>query len=172
MRRTLLALSALAIVLVAAACAPTAGPAWTYAAPTPTPAVTPAPSGAASPAPSGAASATPSGAASPAPSTAPSGGTGGGSGGTVQISALNIAFEQQAVTAPANTAFTIHFDNKDAGIPHNVEIRDASNMSMFKGEIITGPAQADYQVPALAAGAYTFNCTVHPNMTGTLTVGP
>ena len=64
----------------------------------------------------------------------------------------------------------IEFDNNDAGIPHNLEIQDASGASMFRGQIITGPAMAMYQVPALAAGTYTFVCDVHPNMTGTLTV--
>ena len=36
---------------------------------------------------------------------------------------------------------------------------------------ITGPAEANYQVPALDAGDYKFQCSVHPNMTGTLTAG-
>jgi plastocyanin len=40
-----------------------------------------------------------------------------------------------------------------------------------KGAIITGVAEASYDVPALKAGAYTFHCSVHPNMTGTLTAG-
>jgi len=61
--------------------------------------------------------------------------------------------------------------NKDAGIPHNIEIKDASSMSMFKGDIITGTAETSYQVPALAAGTYQFVCSVHPNMVGTLKVG-
>jgi plastocyanin len=168
MRRSLLVLSALALALVAAGCFPTAGPAWTYAPPTPAPAVTPAPSGA-SAAPSAGASTAPSAGASAAPSEAASGGTGGD---IVQVSASGVQFEQQAITAPANTVFTIHFDNKDASTLHNVEIKDGSGMTMFKGALVNGPAQADYQVPALPAGAYTFNCTVHPNMTGTLTVGP
>ena len=34
-----------------------------------------------------------------------------------------------------------------------------------------GVATQTYDVPALAAGSYPFMCTVHPNMTGTLTVG-
>ncbi len=40
---------------------------------------------------------------------------------------------------------------------------------MFKGDIFNGVAQIEYEVPALPAGTYTFICTVHPNMTGTLT---
>jgi len=34
---------------------------------------------------------------------------------------------------------------------------------------VTGPTTKDYAVGPLAAGTYTFVCTVHPNMTGTLT---
>jgi plastocyanin len=38
-------------------------------------------------------------------------------------------------------------------------------------ELVTGPATVTYEIPALAAGTYTFNCFVHPAlMTGTLTV--
>jgi plastocyanin len=90
----------------------------------------------------------------------------------VEISASSsTAFEQSAVDAPADQAFVIHFANNESGILHNVEIKDAGGASVFKGDIITGPAEADYTVPALAAGDYPFNCTVHPNMTGTLTAG-
>ncbi|MBI3747280.1 MAG: cupredoxin domain-containing protein [Chloroflexi bacterium] len=132
----------------AAACV-TATPGWTYA---PAPSVTPPPSAAAS-----------GSAGSPAPSEA---------AGGVQISALNVAFEQTAVTAPAGKAFQIAFDNKDAGTPHNVAIHkdSATGAEVFKGEIVTGPATRTYDVPALDAGTYAFVCTVHPNMTGTLTV--
>jgi plastocyanin len=89
----------------------------------------------------------------------------------VSISASGIAFEQTTVNAPAGKAFQIAFDNKDAGTPHNVAIHkgDANGAEVFKGEIITGPAQATYDVPALDAGTYAFVCSVHANMTGTLT---
>ena len=42
---------------------------------------------------------------------------------------------------------------------------------MFKGDLVTGPKKVTYNVPALKAGSYPFVCTVHANMTGTLTVG-
>lgn len=159
MRRPLVFLAFALLALSAAACAASTGPGWTYAPPTAPPPSQPAPSAEASAAPSTEAS------------VAPSQGSGGATGGVVQISALNIAYEQSDVTAPANTAFTIHFNNKDAGVPHNVEIKDASGMVMFKGDIITGPTEVDYAVPALAPGSYQFVCSVHPNMVGTLTVG-
>jgi cytochrome c oxidase subunit 2 len=108
--------------------------------------------------------------ASATPPPAPSGGPGPAAGPALQLSALNIAFEQTSLTAPAGTPFQIEFDNKDASVPHNVDIHDASGTEVFKGEIFPGPAKRVYDVPALDAGAYAFACTVHPTMTGTLTV--
>lgn len=158
MRRTPLFIAAAALALATAGCFPTAG-AWTFAPPTPAPPVTPAPSGGASAAPSEAASAAPSSGASAGASA-------------LSVSALNIAFDQATLTAPANTAFTIAFDNKDAGIPHNIAIKDSMSTEKFKGDLVTGPGQALYKVEALPAGDYTFVCSVHPNMVGKLTVGP
>jgi mono/diheme cytochrome c family protein/plastocyanin len=111
------------------------------------------------------ASASPSGSAS-APVSAPP------NAEVVEMSASSsTAFDQATVTAPAGAEFVIHFNNKESGVPHNVEIKDSSGADAFKGDIITGPAEADYVVPALKAGDYKFNCSVHPNMTGTLTAG-
>ena len=154
MRRLLFALTLSAVALAAAACSADTAPGWTYAAPTE------APSAAAS---SGASAAPSDGGSSAAPSDS-------GAGGAVQISALNIAFEQTSVAAPADAPFTIHFNNKEA-VPHNVDVKDSSGASKFKGDIVTGPKEVDYQVSALSAGDYTFVCDVHPNMTGTLKVG-
>ena len=170
MRRLLLALSLTAFALFVAACSSSTGPSWTYAPPTPAPSAAPS-SAASAGAPSagapsaGAPSAAPSSAASAAPSD------GGAAGGdVVEISAVNIAYEQTDVSAPADAPFTIRFDNKEA-VPHNVEIKDSSGTAVFTGDIVTGPVVKDYSVPALPAGAYTFHCTVHPNMIGNLKVG-
>lgn len=85
--------------------------------------------------------------------------------------ALNLAFGTSELAAPADTAFTIRFDNQDAGLPHALQISDASGKVVFKGDLVTGPKAVDYAVPALAAGTYSFMCPIHPNMTGTLKVG-
>jgi len=103
--------------------------------------------------------------ATPAPSA-----SGAATGPVVELAANNVTYSTTTLAAPAGAAFTLHFKNEEAGIPHNVEIKDASGTSVFKGEIISGPKEASYAVPALTAGTYTFVCTVHPNMTGTLTV--
>ena len=59
------------------------------------------------------------------------------------------------------------FDNQD-GAPHNIRITDASGTKVFSGDIVTNQ-KVTYQVPALAAGTYTFICEVHPDMKGTIT---
>jgi cytochrome c oxidase subunit II len=89
---------------------------------------------------------------------------------TVEIAAFNIAFDKNELSVPADTPFRIEFDNQEAA-PHNVAIHEGSptGPNVFQGEIITGPRQITYEVPALAAGSYGFICTVHPSMTGTLT---
>jgi plastocyanin len=73
------------------------------------------------------------------------------------------------VQAPAGQDFTIEFDNQDANVPHDVDIRDASNNVVEDSAPFPGPAVEEIPVAALDAGTYTFFCSVHPNMTGTLT---
>ena len=88
----------------------------------------------------------------------------------VKLDAQNIAFTQTTLAAPANTAFDLQFNNMDASVPHNVVIVNSGGSTVFTGDIFNGPATKDYSVPALPAGAYTYHCAVHPNMTGTLAV--
>jgi plastocyanin len=162
---------AAAFAVIVAACtgnAAGAPPMFTYAPPAPSapamPGMDMSPS-AGAPAPSAApASAGPASAAPVAP------GSPVAAGAALHIAAQNIAFDTGHLDAPAGQAFVLEFANNDPGIPHNVEIKDATGASVFKGQIITGPAKASYQVPALPAGSYMFLCDVHPNMTGTLTV--
>jgi cytochrome c oxidase subunit 2 len=103
--------------------------------------------------------------ATPAPSP-----SGAPTGTVVELAAQGIAFTQTSLQAPADQPFTIHFKNEDKSVPHDVQIKDGSGSVVFTGDTITGPAEANYAVPALKAGSYTFVCTIHPNMTGTITV--
>lgn len=96
---------------------------------------------------------------------------GGPAGATVlKLTAHNIAFSTTHLAAAANHPIQIAFDNEDAGIPHDVEILAAGGRVIFRGQIITGVGQTTYSIPPLPAGTYTFQCVVHPSMTGTLTV--
>lgn len=90
----------------------------------------------------------------------------------LRVSANNLAFSTDALSAPADEPFQIAFDNQE-GAPHNVAIyRDSSAAEkLFDEDPFSGPAVVVYDVPALAAGTYFFRCDVHPEMSGELTVG-
>jgi plastocyanin len=111
----------------------------------------------------------PSGEAPPSGEPAPSG-EAPPAAGDVTLTAQAIEFLEDSFTAPADTAFTIAFANEDPSVPHNVEIKDAAGTTVFLGDTFPGVETRVYDVPALAAGSYTFLCTVHPSMTGTATV--
>ena len=167
--RRLRSLSVIAACLLVAAACTSAAPGWTYApAPSATPLPSVSPSGSAGASASASASTEPSASGSTEPSASASASAGGG-GEVLQIAAQNVAFDTTQEAVPADTPFQIHFTNNDAGIPHNVAIHDQSNAEIFKGEIFPGVADKTYDVQALPAGSYTFICTVHPTMTGSLT---
>jgi plastocyanin len=116
----------------------------------------------------------------PASGAPPASGGPGGSGGPgpsgdpgveaeVTLHARDIKFLEPSFTATAGKPFKLAFVNEESA-PHNVEIKDGGGASLFKGEIFPGPATRVYDVPNLAAGEYTFICSVHPNMTGTATL--
>jgi mono/diheme cytochrome c family protein/plastocyanin len=86
----------------------------------------------------------------------------------LQVEAVGIQFVQRELEVPAGAPFAIEFDNQDAGVPHDIVISDASGAVVFDGDLFNGPEVRTYQVGALPAGEYTFVCSVHPNMTGTL----
>jgi len=88
----------------------------------------------------------------------------------LKLEALNIAFTQIELRAPAGRIFRVSFTNQDPSTPHGFEIVNSSGQTLFSGDLVTGPGHITYVVPALPAGNYTFSCPVHPNMAGTLTV--
>jgi plastocyanin len=106
--------------------------------------------------------------------TGPTGATGGGGGAavTTTVVAQNIAFDTDTITLAADAESTITFDNRDAGVQHNIAIYSDSSMAeeLFNGELITGPTTTEYTIPPLPAGEYYFVCIVHPNMNGTVVV--
>lgn len=106
-------------------------------------------------------------AANATPPPAPSGAA---AGPTIPLTAEGIKFDQSTLTAPA-AGFTIHFDNKDAGTSHDVDILDSSGKKVVDDKDFPGPAVMDYPIPALQPGTYKFECSIHPAlMFGTLTV--
>ncbi len=105
--------------------------------------------------------------ASPGPSAAPS-----GAPGEIAIVAEGVKFDKSTLTVPADKPFKITFDNKDAGTSHDVDILDSAGAKAFDGKDFPGPKVETYDVPALKAGTYKFECSIHPAlMNGELTAG-
>ena len=171
--RLRLMLAAPTLAVIVAACSTAVGaPGYTYAPPSTSAVSSPmdmGPSGSTAPR---SVAPVPSSLASAGPGSAPPDPTGSAApvGANEHISARNIQFDTNQLDAPAGQAWTLVFDNNDPGVPHNVEILDATGASVFRGDVVTGPTTVSYHVPALAAGLYKFLCDVHPTMTGTLTV--
>lgn len=83
----------------------------------------------------------------------------------INLIAENIEFNMPSIQVPAGSHVVVRFDNKDEGIPHNFAVYqdDTAAQSIFKGEIITGPATTAYVFTAPSQpGKYFFRCDIHP----------
>lgn len=119
------------------------------------------------------------------PTPAETGGGGGGGpptgpppcepeGTELSIVAQNLAFDTDCLAAPVGEAFTIEFDNRDAGVPHNVAIftDESAAEVIFQEPPFPGPETVTYEPePVEEEGNFFFRCDVHPTtMTGTFVV--
>ena len=87
-------------------------------------------------------------------------------------------YAETSLQFEADRPTVLQFDNQDPGVQHNVVIFgedpavNPQAAALFTGELITGPLQSAYDVPALSAGTYFFHCEVHPStMVGTIESG-
>lgn len=93
---------------------------------------------------------------------------------TFDLSALNNEFDTDEISVPAGAPVIINFDNQDEGVDHNFAVyeTEAATEVIFRGDVITGPAQISYTFTAPEEpGIYFFRCDVHPTqMTGSFIV--
>ena len=88
------------------------------------------------------------------------------------VVAKDIAMAPGKIGVPAIAACTLILDNRDAGVPHSIEVKDGFGATIVMSEIVTGPARVEIPMPALPPGDYPFTCTVHPNMVGVIIAQP
>ena len=102
--------------------------------------------------------------------TPPPASSGTAAGPAINLVAKGVKFDQSTLTVPA-AGWTLHYDNQDSQIPHDFVILDSGGTKVFGTPTLTGPKVQDFPVPAIPAGSYKFECSIHPNdMNGTLTV--
>lgn len=90
------------------------------------------------------------------------------------VVAEQVAFQAREIRLPADKPVGLRFENRDAGIPHNVAFYTTpeAKESLFLGALFPGVETRIYEIPPLPAGAYFFRCDVHPQqMTGTVIAG-
>jgi mono/diheme cytochrome c family protein/plastocyanin len=91
----------------------------------------------------------------------------------LKITAQAIAFDTDKLLGVAGKELTVTFDNKDGGIPHNIHFfkgEDATGADAGSTEIAPGAVVQTLKIGPLDAGKYYYQCDVHPNMSGVLTV--
>src|SRR5881396_3436527 len=73
--------------------------------------------------------------------------TPGGGGTRITVAAQGLQFDTNRIELSAGAPSTIHFENNDPGIQHNIAIFTDSSLgtNLFRGEIVTGPAAVDYR---------------------------
>lgn len=95
------------------------------------------------------------------------GGETGDCGTTIQVAAVeSLRFDTDAISAPAGEDFCIEFTNNDT-VVHDIGIQETE----FNGDDVEPGESITYVIPAMDPGEFTFYCTIHPTMSGTLTVG-
>ena len=173
MVRSLALLVPLALA-IAACSSPGASSSWSYG-----PTLEPAASGSAAasasapasapasvaPSASSTASASPSAPASAGPSASPAGDATALTIGT--RSGTETEFEPDEVSTPAGGTIRVAFENSSS-LPHNLTFNAPINAAT---EPVVDPGASEtIEFPAPEPGDYTFVCTIHPGMEGTLTV--
>jgi plastocyanin len=96
-----------------------------------------------------------------------------GAGG-ITVVAKDTAFDTKEIKLPADSPSNLTFENQDP-FAHNLAIytdESASGEPLFTFEPFPGPATKSFPVPAIKEGEYYFHCDIHPNMNGTVVVGP
>lgn len=105
----------------------------------------------------------------------PSGAPPSGAPTVLNLTSVGIVegFDPKELSIPADAPWSVNLTNADPSVPHNFAIRAANpdGSDWDPGIIVDGGGSAVYQPPPLPAGDYTFFCSLHVNMTGTLHVG-
>ena len=87
---------------------------------------------------------------------------------SLTVVAENVEFTPKRVELPAGAPLQVTFRNADVAIPHGLRLQPMRSgveaPVLVETEILTGPAERTFDLPALQTGPYLFSCLVHPHM--------
>jgi cytochrome c oxidase subunit 2 len=85
---------------------------------------------------------------------------------------VDFVFSTDTLSATAGQGIKITFDNKDAGVLHNIAVQDTAGSTVLRASAIEpGPVTQVIWVDALEPGSYPYLCQAHPiTMVGILEV--
>jgi plastocyanin len=117
-------------------------------------------------------SAAPSPSAAASPGASPAGTSASPVGGATPVTigtrtGTELEFEVDEVSVPADVRVSVTFENR-ASLPHNLTF--SAPISVATSPVVDPGASETIEFDAPAPGDYTFMCTIHPGMEGTLTV--
>jgi plastocyanin len=109
---------------------------------------------------------------SAAPETSAPATNGGGSGASADltITAADMVFDTDTLTAPAGEEIVVTFTNNDA-VPHNFSVyTEEGGEAIATGDIINEGETDEVELGTLEPGTYYFVCDLHPEMNGSFVV--
>lgn len=117
-------------------------------------------------------SAPPSPSAAPSVAPSPAGASASPDGNAAPLTigtrtGSELEFEPDEVSVPAGSHVAVTFENR-ASLPHNLTFSAPINVAT--APVVDPGASETIEFDAPAPGDYTFMCTIHPGMEGTLTV--
>ncbi len=99
----------------------------------------------------------------PTPSVTPSGGTSGTTGGgTGEVSVVEASYQFNPSAITAKVGDKVSFANEDA-VPHRIVVGTTDLGVQKPGQTVSWTADKN--------GTFPVKCTIHPSMTGQITVG-
>jgi len=92
-------------------------------------------------------------------------------GPSITVQAIGLQMEPDSITMPSGKQLRIILDNQDTGVPHDIRVFQGDT-EFGKSAVVTGPGLTEVRFGPLKPARYTFACTIHPAMAGTLLITP
>jgi hypothetical protein len=94
-----------------------------------------------------------------------------GPDGPLVVVAQSLAVDTTEIPLPPEAEVTIVLENRDP-VPHNLSIyTEPGGETIFQESPQPGPTTVEYAFTSPPPGQYYFQCDVHPQMSGTVSVG-